>query len=287
MAAVLWDFESVNFINGMLRTEPPRVREYLCRLDAWLKTEGAGDANKKVFCFGTAHKHFAELLIQSGWEVIVCDSPADNPLRDLVSLHLFEKVTAVFVFISDDPQYLTEIRNVERHGARAVVIRSAGEGCHTLQSVTRRSAEAPQEGRVYTARVRKLLTSGAELVIFPSMRRGRTSTPCTLEEGERVTVCVRRAYSVRDSTYEHYDLEVQPAPVPHAKYTATVYGTPLEDRVRISILVASGWSGVVYERAPFAGFPPKRGAKDYADGDEVVVELLAARGERRIFRIVE
>ena len=286
VAKVLWDFESLNFINGLLRTEPDRVRGYLEQLDRWLRAECvANDLDKRVYCFGTSHRHFADMLEHAGWIVVAAGSAqGDNALREEVNVSLFSGATGVvFVFITNDAQYLTEIRNVERHGARAVVVggEALGEFAHaSLASVMRRPREGtaapPMEGRIYAAK----RCGKNEVLIFPSMRRGRIMGEHEHETSGKVVVMVRRVYG------DHIEVELRDAPTPHEHYVATVRGEPFHDRVRVSIAHAHGWGGMIYLKPPFNGLPPGKKPSDYHDGDELVVELIASRERGKIFRIV-
>jgi hypothetical protein len=260
------------------------VRGYLEQLDAWLAKE-CGDApiHKKVFCFGTAHRHFAGYLREGGW-ALVESREDDNALREEVNSALFEQSADTFVFITEDGQYMTEIRNVERHGGYAMVIHGGGaKGAlaertrGTLASATRKEWDGPAEGRVYSAQVKP---SGREVTIFPSMHRG-VIVGDGGAAGGKVAVIVKRVHA------KGCDVELRAAPVPHERYIARVSGEPFEDRVRVSIARVPGWGGIVYVRPPLNGLPDGRRPRDYRDGQEVHVELLAAREKGRVFRILE
>lgn len=302
---VLWDFESVNFNSALLRSEGNFVREYLDRLDKWFLSRGER-IDKNVYCSDANRRQFGELFVASGWTVVVAEDMTDNPIREEVNVFLWDGAEGrSLVLITNDRQYLTEIRNVKRHmqGSPSLVHTSQAPESLVHQAHERFDFWAlcrpqrmirPESGRIYLGRVRAVMKNALDVFLVPSMRRGRVyesglpsgKTFGDFSEGEMIVVRVARAYKHGERD-ERYDLHVLSEMVPHETYTGVVRGKPLSDRFRVSIVRHFGWEGIVFSRPPLSGLPEGRSALEYSDGQEVNVELLASNHRGKVFRIIE
>lgn len=91
-------------------------------------------------------------------------------------------------------------------------------------------------------------------------------------KGSAVVVWVDSVQTPRPNE-ERYDLIILELPGIGDVYQGFVKGTPLADRMRVSVLPIPGWEGMVYRNPPHSGFPGDSGPGDYKDRQSVLVRV--------------